>query len=95
MTSRFDARSGSAQGNMSVSKIAPPSGLPADVTVISLHPMYSAVQVATATVLGGPFGGAWLIALNYKRLDAPRKARTALALGRFYSFRFAPGRGLG
>jgi hypothetical protein len=66
---------------MSVSKIASPSGLPADVTVISLHPMYSAVQVAAATVLGGAFGGAWLIALNYKRLDAPRKARTTVALG--------------
>lgn len=69
------------QGEMSVSENALPSELPVDVTVISIHPMYSAAQVAVATVLGGPLGGAWLIALNYKRLDAPRKARTAIILG--------------
>lgn len=55
--------------------------LPAGVTVISIHPMYSAVQVGVATLLGGPLGGAWLMALNYRRLDARRGARVALALG--------------
>jgi hypothetical protein len=64
-----------------VSDDASSSELPASVTVISLCPMYSASQVAAATVLGGPLGGAWLIALNYKRLDAPRKADTAIVLG--------------
>lgn len=57
------------------------SELPADVTVISIYPMYSAPQVAVATVLGGPLGGAWLMALNYKRLGAPRRARAAIMLG--------------
>lgn len=60
---------------------APRSELPADVTVISIHPMYSGPQVAVATVLGGPLGGAWLMALNYKRLGAPRKAHAAIVLG--------------
>lgn len=62
-------------------KSVSPSGLPANVTVISIRPMYSAAQVGAATVLGGPLGGAWLIALNYRRLDAPRKAGTAIVLG--------------
>ncbi|HEX3474977.1 MAG TPA: hypothetical protein VHT91_08040 [Kofleriaceae bacterium] len=63
------------------SKSPPTPGLPADVTVISIHPMYSAGQVTLATFLGGPLGGAWLIGLNYKRLGEPAKARTAIGLG--------------
>jgi hypothetical protein len=60
----------------------PPSyELPPDVTVLSIHSMYSAPQVAMATVLGGPLAGAWLIALNFKRLNAPRKADAAIMVG--------------
>jgi hypothetical protein len=57
-----------------------PSGLPANVTVISIHPMYSAGQVGLATFLGGPVGGGWLMALNYKRLGEPGKARMTIGL---------------
>jgi hypothetical protein len=60
---------------------APRSELSADVTVISIYPMYSGPQVAVATVIGGPLGGAWLMALNYKRLGAPRRARAAIVFG--------------
>lgn len=49
--------------------------------MLSLCPVYSATQVGVATALGGPLGGAWLVALNYKRLDAAEKARTAIVLG--------------
>jgi hypothetical protein len=48
--------------------------------VISIHPMYSAGQVRLATVLGGPLGGGWLMALNYKRLGQPGKARASVGL---------------
>lgn len=64
---------------MSAPEGAPP-GLPANVTVISIHPMYSAGQVWLATFLGGPVGGGWLMALNYKRLGEPGKARMTVAL---------------
>lgn len=55
-------------------------GLPAGVTVISIHPMYSAGQVALATFLGGLLGGGWLMAVNYKRLGEPAKMRRAIGL---------------
>lgn len=42
--------------------------------------MYSAGQVGLATFLGGPIGGGWLMALNYKRLGEPGKARAAVGL---------------
>jgi hypothetical protein len=42
--------------------------------------MYSAGQVALATFLGGPLGGGWLMALNYKRLGEPGKAPIAIVL---------------
>lgn len=42
--------------------------------------MYSAGQVRLATFLGGPLGGGWLMALNYKRLGQPGKARAAVGL---------------
>lgn len=66
---------------MSVSEGGSASVLPAGVTVISFRQLYSPGQVALATLLGGPLGGAWLLARNYQRLDAPRKARAALAVG--------------
>jgi len=69
------------QGDIVISESAPPSGLPPGVTVISIYPMYSAGQVALATFFGGPLGGAWLMALNYKRLAEPGKARIAVLLG--------------
>lgn len=62
---------------MSVPEHAPPSGLPVNVTVISIYPMYGADQVCFATFLGGPVGGGWLMALNYKRLGEPAKAHLA------------------
>lgn len=40
--------------------------------------MYSAGQVTLATFLGGPLGGGWLMALNYKRLGEPAKMRRAI-----------------
>ncbi|HEX2689673.1 MAG TPA: hypothetical protein VHN14_23810 [Kofleriaceae bacterium] len=67
------------QGEISVAGGAP-SSLPANVTVISIHPMYSAGQVCLATFIGGPLGGGWLMALNYKRLGQPGKARVAVGL---------------
>lgn len=42
--------------------------------------MYSARQVAFATFLGGPLGGGWLMAVNYKRLAEPAKMRWAIGL---------------
>jgi hypothetical protein len=57
------------------------SGLPSDITVISIYPMYSAGQIALATFLGGPLGAGCLLARNYKRLAEPRRARVALLLG--------------
>jgi hypothetical protein len=49
--------------------------------VISIHPMYSMAQIILATLIGGPLGGGWLMALNYKRLGEPGKARIAFVLG--------------
>jgi hypothetical protein len=51
------------------------------VTVVSIRQLYSPGEVALATVFGGPLGGAWLLARNYRRLDARRKAYAALAIG--------------
>lgn len=68
---------------MSVPERAPPSGLPANVTVISIRPMYGADQVCFATFLGGPVGGGWLMALNYHRLGEPAKACLATGLSVF------------
>jgi hypothetical protein len=42
--------------------------------------MYAPWQVALASVLGGPLGGAWLMALNYKRLGKPRLAWVTIAI---------------
>jgi hypothetical protein len=58
-----------------------PVGLPTGVTVISIHPIYSAGRITLATLIGGPLGGSWLMALNYKRFAEPRNARMAIALG--------------
>jgi hypothetical protein len=68
------------QGDTSTPESASPPGLPAGVTVISIHPMYSPRQVALATFLGGPLGGGWLMAVNYKRLGEPAKMRRAIVL---------------
>jgi len=43
--------------------------------------MYSPGQVALATFVGGPLAGAWLMAVNYKRLAEPAKMRRAIGLG--------------
>jgi hypothetical protein len=56
------------------------SGLPPGVTVISIRPMYSPGQATFATFLGGPLGGAWLLALNYQRLAQPGKARATIGV---------------
>ena len=42
--------------------------------------MYSPGQITAATFLGGPPGGGWLLALNYKRLGEPGKARAAVVI---------------
>lgn len=42
--------------------------------------MYSVGQIVLATLLGGPLGGGWLMALNYGRLGEPRKARLAIVV---------------
>jgi len=65
---------------MSTSASASPSALPANVTVISIHPMYSAWQVVLAAFLGSALGAGWLIALNYKRLGERTNARIAAVL---------------
>jgi hypothetical protein len=54
---------------------------PAGVTVVPAYPLYSSGQIAAATFLGGTIAGGWLLALNYKRLGEPRRARAAIALG--------------
>lgn len=46
-----------------------------------MYPMYSPGEITAATIFGGPIGGAWLLAINYRRLGEPRKARAALAIG--------------
>jgi hypothetical protein len=70
----------SMEGDMSVPERASPSGLPANVTVISIQPIYGPDQVCFATYFGGPVGGGWLMALNYKRLGEPAKAHLATGL---------------
>ncbi len=52
--------------------------LPEGVTVIPTYPMYSSGQVALATFLGGPVGGSWLIAQNFKRMRQPGHAMTLI-----------------
>jgi hypothetical protein len=47
---------------------------------MTIRPLYSPGQVAGATFVGGPIGGGWLLAMNYRRLGAPGKARMALVL---------------
>jgi hypothetical protein len=69
------------QADMSGPEGALPVGLPAGVTVISIHPIYSPGRITLATLIGGPLGGSWLMALNYKRFAEPRNARMAIALG--------------
>jgi hypothetical protein len=54
--------------------------LPPDVTVVPTYKMYSAGQVALATFLGGPMGGAILLGLNYRRLGQPGRLWIALVL---------------
>jgi hypothetical protein len=68
------------QADTPTSERASSSELPAGVTVISIHPIYSPGQVALATFLGGPLGGGWLMAVNYKRLGEPAKMRGAIGL---------------
>ena len=43
--------------------------------------LYSQVQVAGATPLGGPLAGAWLLASDYRRLGRISNATTAALLG--------------
>jgi hypothetical protein len=47
---------------------------------MTIRPLFSPGQVAGATFFGGPVGGGWLLAMNYRRLGAPGKARMALVL---------------
>jgi hypothetical protein len=54
-----------------------PAGGPPEV-VLPLYPLYSADQVGIATFLGGPIGGGWLIARNYKRLGQVGAAWTTM-----------------
>jgi hypothetical protein len=61
--------------------VSPTPGLPAGVTVIPMYPMYSPGEITAATFFGGPIGGAWLLAINYRRLGEPRKARATIAIG--------------
>jgi hypothetical protein len=49
-------------------------GLPPDVTVVPMYPMYSPSQVIAATLIGGPLAGAWMTAVNYRRLAQRRNA---------------------
>jgi len=60
--------------------VSPTPGLPPGVVVIPMYPMYSPGQITAATFFGGPIGGAWLLAINYRRLGEPRKARAAIAI---------------
>ncbi|HET9621152.1 MAG TPA: hypothetical protein VFP84_07290 [Kofleriaceae bacterium] len=52
-----------------------------DRTSLPTSPLYSVLQIVIATLLGGPLCTAWLMAVNYRRLGAPRKANVALAIG--------------
>ena len=49
-------------------------GLPPDVTVVPMYPMYSPNQILAATLIGGPLAGAWMTAVNYRRLAQRRNA---------------------
>jgi hypothetical protein len=44
-----------------------------------MYTMYSPGQVGLATFLGGPLGGGWLLALNFKRLGRPAQAWITIA----------------
>jgi hypothetical protein len=58
-----------------------PSSLPPGVTVMTIRPLYTSRQVGAATFFGGPLGGSWLLAMNYRRLGAPGKARLTIVFG--------------
>lgn len=44
-------------------------------------PLYAEYQVTGAAAIGGPFASAWLLALNYSRLNRDAGIRVAVALG--------------
>lgn len=45
-----------------------------------MYRLYSPRQVSVAAFVGGPLAAAWLMAINFRRLGAPRKAITLVAL---------------
>jgi hypothetical protein len=56
------------------------TGLPPDVTIIPMYPLYSPGQLSLAAFLGGPIGAAWLLAINYRRLGQRRHAVLAVVV---------------
>jgi hypothetical protein len=52
--------------------------------------LYTINQGSCATFLGGPLGGAILLALNYKQLNAPQSARQAAVIGVLATFALVP-----
>ena len=44
-------------------------------------PLYSVPNIALASFLGGPLAAGWLISVNYRRMNEPRAARSALIQG--------------
>jgi hypothetical protein len=58
----------------------PPDAVPPP-NVVPLYRMFSPGQMTGATFFGGPIGGAWLLAINYKRLGSARSAWLAIIAG--------------
>ena len=68
-----------------------PSALPANAATMAPvlaapepagpYALYSPHAVALATLLSAPFAGAWVMALNYRRLGRPAAAWKAILLG--------------
>lgn len=44
-------------------------------------PLYSVPTIALASFLGGPLAAGWLVSVNFRHLNEPKAARTALVIG--------------
>lgn len=52
--------------------------------------LYTINQGVFATFLGGPLGGAILLAQNYRQFESPQSARRAIAIGILATFALVP-----
>ena len=44
-------------------------------------PLYSVPSIALASFLGGPLAAGWLVSVNFRHLNDPKAARTAMIIG--------------